>query len=156
MASTHSDFDQRRRANVLDGDEFLDEDEMFPLIQGSHVNAMRDNDRRRQPASFDRRQYGARNDAQDRPCRAFGDKPREPDKGRPRYQPKPGSADVTCDACGLKGHKAAQCRALGKSLLLQHFMTQNTDFCKRIAKNWERYKTPKANAADSKYLVVTC
>ena len=45
MASTHSDFDQRRRANVLDGDEFLDEDEMFPLIQGAHVNEMRDNDR---------------------------------------------------------------------------------------------------------------
>ena len=44
MASTHSDFDQRRRANVLDGNEFLGEDEMFPLIQGAHVNAMRDND----------------------------------------------------------------------------------------------------------------
>ena len=35
MASTHSDFDQRRRANVLDGNEFLDGDEMFPLIQGA-------------------------------------------------------------------------------------------------------------------------
>ena len=156
MASTHSDFDQRRRANVIDENEFLDDDNMFLLIQGTHVNAMWDNDRRRQPTSSDRRQYGTRNDAQDHPRRVFGEYPHKPDNGRPRYQPNPGSADITCDACGLKGHKAAQCRALGKAFLLQPFMRQNSDFCTRIAKNWERYKTPKANAVMSEYIMAAC
>ena len=67
MASTHSDFDQRRRANVLVGKELLDGDNVFPLTQGSYVNAMRDKDQRRQPYSSERHQYGACSDTRDRP-----------------------------------------------------------------------------------------
>ena len=35
-------------------------------------------------------------------------------------------------------------------------MTENTDLCNRIAKNWDWYKTPKENAVVSEYLVATC
>ena len=35
-------------------------------------------------------------------------------------------------------------------------MTENTDFCKHIAKNWERNKTPKAHAVVLDYLIATC
>ena len=82
--------------------------------------------------------------------------PRPNDKSRVRFQPSPnGKESITCCACGLKGHTAAQCRALGKTIILMYFIKDNSDFCKRLAPRWKQHQEPKAHAMVSEYLEET-
>ena len=150
-----------RRANHLSqlDDEYddiidpLDSEYCTEVMQGSRVNYVGQRSggaygaaSGKRPVRSDRRDGG-------RGRGPHNDRRRAPRDGeRRRFTPTPRDSKIICDACNLPGHKAAQCRSLGKTLLHMHYIRENKESCKKLTEEWKQFKTPRAHKMVTEYL----
>ena len=133
----------RRRVNLMTlppSADFAEEEVISPeyhMQDGSVLgldhsvkNFRRDDPRDRRPPRRDR--PGGRGN--DRPTGRGG---RGDDRQRRRQVLDP---NVTCEACGAKGHGARQCNGLARTLRLFKFMGSNKRLCDQVMADWEAKK----------------